>query len=95
MIIAMDNWEDDLFLNLLINSKKLNSPKYLKSNENSINHPSNTDEKKYQECFQILQKHMKQSTIVNNNIDAFTAFMKENMGGFIGIFEKTIQGKID
>lgn len=93
MIIGMDNWEDDLFLTLLINSKKLTPTKDFKSIESSA--PDSHSDKKVKQCFQILQEHMKQSVHVQSNIDAFITYMEMNIGTFIGTFEKDLQGKLD
>ena len=88
----MDNTDDDLFLNLLVNSKKVQQAKDFKYVDTAVqNHVA----QHLPRSFQILEKHMKSSPIALDHIQQFNNYLDTRIPKLIRKFEKSLNGKFD
>lgn len=86
----MSSSSDDMYLSLLVNSKKIKNESDFKYVDGSSAFHGNLNN-----AFQILQKNVTQSSIAQSNINAFTNYFESKMPLIIAEFEKVMIRKFD
>lgn len=86
----MSSSSADMYLSLLVNSKKIKNESDFKYVDGSFALQGNLNN-----AFQILQKNVSQSSIAQSNITAFTDYFESKMPLLMAEFEKVMIRKID
>jgi hypothetical protein len=81
---------DDMFLSLLVNSKKIKNTDDFKCLDDT-----NACDRNLTNVFQILEKNIKQSKLASDNLQQLTDYLKTRLPSIIVEFEKTVMCKID